>query len=47
MSDAGALTHPIAMSDGGDLRRSRASVFFRPLLVIPHLIWLTLSCSAS
>lgn len=30
--------HPIDLSVGGDLERSRLTVFFRPLLVIPHII---------
>jgi hypothetical protein len=33
---------PIALSADDDLRRSRLTVFFRGLLVIPHLIWLLL-----
>jgi hypothetical protein len=41
-SPAAALTHPIVLSDGGDLTRSRLTVFFRILLVIPYLIWLGL-----
>src|SRR3954471_18993647 len=35
--------HPIALSAAGDdLRRSRLTVFFRLLLVLPHLVWLLL-----
>ena len=34
--------HPIAVVVTDDLRRSRLTVFFRLLLAIPHLIWLTL-----
>jgi hypothetical protein len=33
---------PIQLDVGDDLQRSRLTVFFRLLLVIPHLIWLTL-----
>ncbi len=36
------MSHPIALTLDDDLRRSRATVFFRPILVIPHLIWLVL-----
>jgi hypothetical protein len=34
--------HPITVSNEEDLRRSRLTVFFRLLLAIPHLVWLTL-----
>jgi len=34
--------HPIALTVEDDLRRSRATVFFRPLLAIPHVVWLTI-----
>jgi hypothetical protein len=34
--------HPIQLVVTDDLRRSRLTVFFRLLLVIPHLIWLGL-----
>jgi hypothetical protein len=34
--------HPIRISEDDDLRRSRLTVFFRLLLALPHLIWLTL-----
>jgi hypothetical protein len=33
---------PIRLELAGDLRRSRLTVFFRGLLTLPHLIWLTL-----
>ncbi len=33
---------PVRIEAGGDLRRSRLTVFFRPLLALPHLVWLTL-----
>jgi hypothetical protein len=36
------LPHPIHLVVTDDLRRSRLTVFFRILLVIPHLIWLVL-----
>jgi hypothetical protein len=35
-------TDPIAMRVEDDLRRSRLTVFFRLLLALPHLLWLTL-----
>jgi hypothetical protein len=34
--------HPVTLHVTDDLRRSRLTVFFRPLLTIPHFIWLTL-----
>jgi Domain of unknown function (DUF4389) len=34
--------HPVWLSLDDDLARSRLTVFFRLLLAIPHLIWLTL-----
>ncbi len=34
--------HPIHLVVTDDLRRSRLTVFFRLLLVIPHLVWLML-----
>lgn len=34
--------HPIHLVVTDDLRRSRLTVFFRLLLAIPHLVWLTL-----
>ena len=34
--------HPVRLVIGGDLRRSRPTVFFRLLLAIPHLIWISL-----
>ncbi len=36
------IRHPIHLVVTDDLRRSRLTVFFRLLLVIPHLIWLTI-----
>jgi hypothetical protein len=33
---------PVRLDAGGDLRRSRLTVFFRVLLALPHLVWLTL-----
>lgn len=33
---------PIRMTTDDDLRRSRLTVFFRLLLAIPHIVWLTL-----
>src|SRR5205807_2463552 len=34
--------HPVAISVTADLARSRLTVFFRLLLVIPHYVWLFL-----
>ena len=34
--------HPIRLVVSDDLRRSRLTVFFRLLLTLPHLVWLTL-----
>jgi hypothetical protein len=34
--------HPIRISEDDDRRRSRLTVFFRLLLWLPHLVWLTL-----
>ncbi len=36
------VRHPIRLVVTDDLRRSRLTVFFRVLLVIPHLVWLAL-----
>lgn len=35
-------SHPITLDVTDDLRRSRVTVFFRILLALPHLVWLTL-----
>ena len=37
-----AVRHPIRLVLSDDLRRNRLTVFFRLILVIPHLIWLSL-----
>jgi hypothetical protein len=34
--------HPITLHVMDDLRRSRLTVFFRPLLSVPHFLWLAL-----
>ena len=34
--------HPVRITIDDDLRRSRLTVFFRLLLVIPHVVWLYL-----
>lgn len=34
--------HPIRLRVSDDLRRSRLTVFFRLLLALPHLVWVTL-----
>jgi Domain of unknown function (DUF4389) len=36
------MDHPVRLVVTDDLRRSRVTVFFRLLLVIPHLIWIML-----
>jgi len=36
------MDHPIRLVVTDDLQRNRLTVFFRGLLVIPHLIWLVL-----
>jgi hypothetical protein len=36
------MTHPVRFRVDDDLRRSRLTVFFRLLLVVPHLVWLLL-----
>jgi len=40
--EAQAHAHPIRLSSRDDLDRSRLTVFFRLILVIPHVIWLSL-----
>ena len=42
----GISRHPIGLIVTDDLRRSRLTVFFRLLLVIPHYIWLEIWGSA-
>jgi Domain of unknown function (DUF4389) len=42
MESQAAATHPIRLVNNDDLRRSRLTVFFRLLLAIPHMIWLSL-----
>jgi hypothetical protein len=37
-----AEPHAVRLELGGDLRRSRLTVFFRLLLALPHLVWLQL-----
>jgi len=34
--------HPIRLVVDDDLKRSRLTVFFRPILAIPHVIWVSL-----
>jgi hypothetical protein len=41
-STAYPAPHPIELTVGGDLTRSRLTVFFRGILVIPHVIFLYL-----
>jgi hypothetical protein len=41
-ASATSEAHPIRVRVTDDLRRSRLTVFFRLLLVIPHLLWLSL-----
>jgi Domain of unknown function (DUF4389) len=42
MSDISTQVHPIEMTVSPDLRRTRLTVFFRLILVIPQAIWLGL-----
>ena len=42
MSEAAVTAHPIGLIVSDDLGRSRLTVFFRLLLVIPHLIFLAI-----
>jgi uncharacterized protein DUF4389 len=42
MTSPALQAHPIDMTVGGDLQRSRLTVFFRLLIAIPHLIWMML-----
>lgn len=39
---AAPATHPIRLVVNDDLQRSRLTVFFRLILAIPHLLWITL-----
>lgn len=39
---ASAPAHPVRLAADDDLRRSRLTVFFRLLLLIPHYVWLAL-----
>jgi hypothetical protein len=39
--------HPIRLTVGDDLRRSRLTVFFRLLLALPHLVWLAMWTGAA
>lgn len=34
------MEHPIRVSVTDDLARTRVTVFFRPILAIPHILWL-------
>lgn len=42
MTSSALQAHPIDMTVGGDLQRSRLTVFFRLIIAIPHLIWMLL-----
>jgi hypothetical protein len=42
LADIPAREDPIELEVGGELERSRVTVFFRLLLAIPHLIWVSL-----
>ena len=46
MEQAGAMSaqahHPIRLVVTDDLRRNRLTAFFRLILAIPHIVWLTL-----
>jgi hypothetical protein len=39
--------HPVRITVDDDLRRSRLTVFFRPLFVVPHSVWLLLWSGAA
>jgi hypothetical protein len=41
MDSAIASQHPIRLAVTDDLKRTRLTVFFRPLLAIPHWLWLS------
>ncbi len=41
------MTHPVRFDITDDLRRSRATVFFRLVLALPHLLWVTIWTYAS
>jgi hypothetical protein len=45
--NAAARRHPVRLVVRDDLQRSRLTVFFRLLLVLPHLVWLTLFGAAA
>ena len=36
------MNHPVQLVVEDDLERNRLTVFFRLLLAVPHLIWMTL-----
>jgi len=36
------MSHPISLTLSDDLKRNRLTVFFRPILAIPHMIWIAL-----
>ncbi len=40
VAPSGPASHPIGLIVTDDLKRSRLTVFFRLLLLIPHVIWL-------
>jgi len=42
MTSTAIHAHPIDMTVGSDLQRSRLTVFFRMLIAIPHLLWMFL-----
>ena len=35
-------SHPVRLVVADDLRRTRVTVFFRLILALPHLVWVTL-----
>ena len=39
---AGVASHPVRLVNNDDLKRNRLTVFFRLILAIPHLIWLSI-----
>lgn len=42
LADLPTDDHPVRLTVDDDLRRSRLTVFFRLLLALPHLVWLSL-----
>jgi hypothetical protein len=47
MTESLATSHPIGLIVEDDLKRNRLTVFFRLLLAIPQLIWISMSIRSS